>query len=91
MTAVRHGIRVSFNMSVKWTVRRDASRTPPASTAHASSSSSPRSSLPLQSPPLAGEHEISPLEDTLVSPIEHGHVRRLWRREAAAEAYPVGV
>ena len=30
MTAVRHGIRVSFNMSVKWTVRRDASRTPPA-------------------------------------------------------------
>ena len=62
-----------------------------AHTAHASSSSSPRSSLPLQSPPLAGEHDISPLEDTLVSPIEHGHVRRLWRREAAAEAYPVGV
>ena len=30
MTAVRHGIRVSFNMSVKWTVRPDASRTPPA-------------------------------------------------------------
>ena len=90
MTAVRHGIRVSFNMSVKWTVRRDASRMPPAHGPRLLLSS-PRSSLPLQSPPLAGEHEISPLEDTLVSPIEHGHVRRLWRREAAAEAYPVGV
>ena len=90
MTAVRHGIRVSFNMSVKWTVRRDASRTPPAYGPRLLLSS-PRSSLPLQSPPLAGEHDISPLEDTLVSPIEQGHVRRLWRREAAAEAYPVGV